>query len=229
MGGQSVDLFRLQSSVTEHADLLLDMRPVSGSLVLVLQEIVESFSHGDDSVGHALDLDLPVLVEFGRVENLSGETGSAVRGEGERKSKKGRKRDLLDGRVRVHRPDQDLELTVDSSLFVLVGANQTERANSFTVETHVLGETLAQGNRESLFNKVSNGEGIVFENTRCEALVGHVKECKVVLLLEDLTQLDPLVLGQIGTEGVECRSVEEESGSVGGGLNDELEENEETL
>lgn len=218
MGGQSVDLFRLQSSVTEHADLLLDVRPVSGSLVLVLQKFVESFSHGDDSVGHALDLDLPVLVEFRRVEDLSGETGSTVRDEDERKSPASRKWDLLNRRVRVHRPDQNLELTVDSSLFVLVGANQTESANSFTIETHVLGETLAQGDRESLFDKVSDGEGIVFEDARCKALVGHVEECKVVLLLEDLTKLDPLVLGQIGAERVEGGGVEEESGSIGCGL-----------
>jgi hypothetical protein len=37
---ESIDLFRLETSVTEHADLLLDVRPVSGGVVLVLQEVV---------------------------------------------------------------------------------------------------------------------------------------------------------------------------------------------
>jgi hypothetical protein len=74
---ESIDLFRLETSVTEHADLLLDVRPVSGGVVLVLQEVVEGFSHGDDSVGHALDFDLPVLVKFRRVEDLGGKTCAA--------------------------------------------------------------------------------------------------------------------------------------------------------
>jgi hypothetical protein len=125
---------------------------------------------------------------------------------------------LLDRRVRVHRSDQNLELTVDSCLFVLVGTDQTERTNSFTVETHVLGETLTQGNRETLLNKVSDGEGVVLEDTRGETLVGHVEECKVVLLLEDLAEFDPLFLGQVRAEGVECGGVEEEGGAVGSGL-----------
>lgn len=130
----------------------------------------------------------------------------------------GTQTDLLNRGVRVHRPDQDLELTVNSSLLLLVGANQTESADSFTVQAHVLGETLAQGDREPLFNKVSDGESIVLKDTGCEALVGHVEECKVVLLLENLAELDPLVLGQIGTERVEGGGVEEESGAVGSGL-----------
>lgn len=91
MGRQSVNLLRLQSSVTEHANLLLNMRPVSGGLVLVLQEVVKRFSHRDDSVGHALDLDLPVLVKFRRIEDLSGETGSAVKSEGKRRWGAGRR------------------------------------------------------------------------------------------------------------------------------------------
>jgi hypothetical protein len=143
-------------------------------------------------------------------------------------SQVGTQTDLLNGRVRVHRPDQDLELTVDSRLLLLVGADQTERADSFTVETHVLGETLAQGNRESLLDKVSDGESVDFKVTGCEALVGHVEEGKVVLLLEDLAELDPLFLGQIGTEGVERGGVEKESGSVGGSLRERLAKKEET-
>lgn len=103
-------------------------------------------------------------------------------------------------------------------LFVLIGANQAERANSFTVETHVLGETLAQGDGEALFDKVSDGEGVVLEDTGGEALVSHVEEGKVVLLLEDLAEFNPLFLGQIRAEGVEGGGVEQEGGSVGCGL-----------
>lgn len=82
VSGESINLFRLETGVTEHADLLLDVRPVSGGVVLVLQEVVQGFTHGDDSVGHALDFDLPVLVEFRRVEDLRGET-CAAKGKGQ--------------------------------------------------------------------------------------------------------------------------------------------------
>jgi hypothetical protein len=115
--------------------------------------------------------------------------------------------DSLHWGVGVHRPDQNLQLTVDSSLFFFVGANQAESPNTFTIQTHVLGETLAQGDREALFNKVSNGESIVLEDTGSESLVGHVEECKVVLLLEDLAELDPLFLGQVRAERVERSGV----------------------
>lgn len=62
---------------------------------------------------------------------------------------------------------------------------------------------------------MSDGEGIVLEDTRGEALVSHVKEGKVVLLLEDLAEFDPLFLGQIRAEGVESGGVEQEGGSIG--------------
>lgn len=77
MSGESVNLFRLETRVAEHADLPLDVRPVSGGVVLVLQEVVQGFSHGDDSVSHALDFELPVLVELGGVEDLSRKTCAA--------------------------------------------------------------------------------------------------------------------------------------------------------
>lgn len=126
--------------------------------------------------------------------------------------------DSLYWRVGVHRPDQNLQLTVNSSLFLLVGTNQTERSDTFTVQTHVLCETLAQGDREALFDKVSNGESVVLEDTGSETLVGHVEERKVVLFLEDLAKLDPLFLGQVRAERVERGSVQEEGRSVGCGL-----------
>lgn len=65
---------------------------------------------------------------------------------------------------------------------------------------------------------MSDGEGVVLEDTRGETLIGHVEECKVVLLLEDLAEFDPLFLGQVRAEGVEGGGVEEEGRSVGGGL-----------
>lgn len=77
MSGESVHLFRLETGVAEHADLPLNVRPVSRGVVLVLQEVVQGFPHGDDSVGHALDFELPVLVQLGGVEDLSGKTSAA--------------------------------------------------------------------------------------------------------------------------------------------------------
>lgn len=83
---------------------------------------------------------------------------------------------------------------------------------------HVLGETLAQGNVVTLLHKVARCKSIPVSVTTGKALVGHVKESKVTLLLHDIADLAPLVLGGVNTSRVVSASVEHDDAVVGGGL-----------
>jgi hypothetical protein len=114
--GQGVHLFRLETSVGEHADLAGDVAPVVLATKL-LEVLLEKGTHGDDTVSHALDLAQPLLVEFGVVQNGRGDTGT------------------VDRRVGVERANQNLDLRVDTLLLLDIGADDGEGANTLTVET----------------------------------------------------------------------------------------------
>lgn len=64
--GQLVHLLRGQASVRKHADLGGDVVPILLAAE-VLEVLLEERAHGDDAVGHALDLAEPLLVELWRV------------------------------------------------------------------------------------------------------------------------------------------------------------------
>ncbi len=83
---------------------------------------------------------------------------------------------------------------------------------------HVLGERLAEGNVVALLDKVADGKGVLVNVATGEALVGHVEEGKVAMLLGDLGNLLPLLLRGVDTGGVVSTGVEEEDTALGGGL-----------
>lgn len=83
---------------------------------------------------------------------------------------------------------------------------------------HVLGETLAQSNVVALLDEVARSEGIQVSVTAGEALVGHVEEGEVALLLDDIADLAPLLLGGVNTGGVVSASVEQDDAVLGSGL-----------
>jgi hypothetical protein len=113
--GQAVHFFRGHASVGEHANLAGDMGPVVLGAKL-LQVLLEEGAHADDAVSHALDLTKPLLVELGVVEDLYGDAGT------------------VDGRVRVHRTDKDLELGVDALLLSGVGTDQGEGTDTLAIQ-----------------------------------------------------------------------------------------------
>ena len=166
----------------------------------LLQVVLEEGAHGDDAVGHLLDLTKPLLVQLGAAEDGGGDAGT------------------VDGRVGVQRTDEDLELRVDALLLLGVGGDEREGSNTLAVETHVLGERLAQGNVVALLDKVAHGKGVLVGVARGEALVGHVEEGKVVLLLDNVGDLLPLLLGRVDTGGVVGAGVKQEDAALGGGL-----------
>lgn len=102
-------------------------------------------------------------------------------------------------RVRVKRPDQNLQLRVHPSFLLRIRTDDRERARSFAVQAHVFRKALAEYDLVPLFDKVSDGKGVVVGVSGGEALVGHVKEREVLLLLDDIGQFLPLIVGRVHT------------------------------
>jgi hypothetical protein len=83
---------------------------------------------------------------------------------------------------------------------------------------HVLGKGLAQSDVVALLDEVTGSKGILVSVTAGEALVGHVEEGEVALLLHDIANLAPLVLGGVNTGRVVGTGVQQDDAVVGGGL-----------
>jgi hypothetical protein len=114
--GQGIHLLRLQTSVCEHTDLRGDVAPVVLAAKL-LEVLLEKSAHADDTIGHALDLAEPLLVE-GRVVEDFGCNACAV-----------------DWWVGVQRSHEDLDLRVDPLLLLGRLANHGESTHTLTIQT----------------------------------------------------------------------------------------------
>lgn len=80
--------------------------------------------------------------------------------------------------------------------------------DSAPVVTH-LGERLRQHDVVTLLDKVTNSKRVIVDVTRRKALVSHVKEGKVLLLLDNVRELLPLLgsdidAGRVVRAGVEA-------------------------
>lgn len=93
-----------------------------------------------------------------------------------------------------------------------------EATGALTIEAKVLGETLGYDELKALLDKVADSPVITVEVTRSKALVSTVEEGEVVLLAHDGSNLLPLLLSRVNTRGIVGAGVEENDGSIGGGL-----------
>lgn len=159
------------------------------------EEIVELLTHADDAISHSLDLGFPFLVKTFVAQDSIGNSGTVER------------------RVRVHGSDDNLQLTFDSGTFLGVGADKGESTNTFTVETHVLGERLCESDLVALFDEVSDGEGVTSGIARGETLVGHVEEREEFPLFYDIGNFFPLGLSRVHTGWIVGTCVEEDDGT----------------
>lgn len=181
----------------------------------LLEVLLEKGAHGNDAIGHLLDLAEPLLVQLGVLENLAGDTSAVNRGVG------------------VQGADEDLELGIDALLLGGVTANDGEGTDTLSVETlihisidpngpdadewiayHVLGERLAESNLVALLNEVPDSKGVLITVTAGKALVGHVEESEVTTLLADIGDLLPLLRGRVDTSGVVCAGVKQEDAAL---------------
>jgi hypothetical protein len=83
---------------------------------------------------------------------------------------------------------------------------------------HVLGKGLAQSDVVALLDEVTGSKGILVGVTAGKALVGHIEEGEVALLLHDIADLAPLVLGGVNTGRVVGTGVQQDDAVLGGSL-----------
>lgn len=95
-----------------------DVRPVVLA-AKVLKVLLEESTHLNDTVGHALDLAQPLLVELRVIHDGRGDAST------------------VNGRVGVEGTDEDLDLRIDSLLLLSGFADERESTNTFAVETLV--------------------------------------------------------------------------------------------
>lgn len=76
------------------------------------------------------------------------------------------------------------------------------------IDTH-LGERLTEDDLVTLLNKVSYGKSVTDNVARCETLVSHVEQGKMLLGFEQIAQLLPLLLRRVDTSRVLGTGMEE--------------------
>ena len=109
------DKLKKKGSLPEHANLTFDVFPFSGGIKLVFECEVKLLSHADDTVSHALDFGLPLSVKFLVTEYSVGDSRTVQRW------------------IRVHGSDNNLQLTVNASLFLCICRGKGEGANALSV------------------------------------------------------------------------------------------------
>jgi hypothetical protein len=67
----------------------------------------------------------------------------------------------------------------------------------------------------TLLDEVADGESILVRVSTGKALIGHVEEGVVTILLDDIAQSTPLLLGGVDTSGVVCASVKQDNAALG--------------
>ena len=96
------------------------------------QFIKQPLTHPDNPFSHPLHFHLPLAIQPGvgqyRIRNAS----------------------TMNGRVRVHRSDYDLQLALHPCLLIRVGRRQRKRPYTFTVKAHILRKRLCQGDLMAL-------------------------------------------------------------------------------
>lgn len=110
--------------------------------------------------------------------------------------------------IRICGSDDNLQLTVDPSLLFGVGGCQGERANTFAIESHVLGKGLGKGDMMALRNKMAHSECVTRCGTRGESLVSHIEEGEKLPLFNDIGDLCPLLLSRVNASWIVGTCVE---------------------
>jgi len=153
---QGNDLFRFESGVGEHADLIHDVRPVL-RVACGLELLDHRVAHLIDASTHLDQLPLPHAIEFRGVQNLKGQAGA------------------LQGRTRLHAAHDDLELGGDSLLLLFVVADHGNAPYPVSVQTEVLGEGLGGDDRVALLLEHADNFTVLVEVASGESLLCGVE------------------------------------------------------
>lgn len=83
---ENTHLVRLETGITEHSDLIGDVRPVTSAAVL-FQIVAQLCANRNDAISHPLHVAQPLHSQLWITQDLTNDASS------------------IDRRVRVHRPD----------------------------------------------------------------------------------------------------------------------------
>ena len=120
---QNFTLFLGKTGIRKHSDLINNMVPISRNTQFN-QIISQSMSHFNDSFGNFFDFEFPVIVILGVVQDSGNNLGTVSWGVG------------------VGWSDDQFHLTQNAVCGCFVAANNMEASGSFSVQSHVFGETL---------------------------------------------------------------------------------------
>jgi hypothetical protein len=126
----------------EHPNLTLDVAPLPGSFQVIRQQSIQPLPHTDNPLRHAFHLTLPFLIQLLTPEYRIRDPCPMQR------------------RVRIHRPNYNLQLTIYPFLLLSILGRQRERPNAFSIQAHVLREGLGERDLVALGDKVAHGKGI---------------------------------------------------------------------
>lgn len=195
LSAESLNLSLAQTGEREHTALLHNVRPVALRTAL-LEVLNEQGTHILDSLGHGSALALPLLEEHGVVEDG------------------GHQASTIDGRARPEGTSTDLQLLHDVLSLLRAGGDDGDNSSTLSVETEVLGEGQGQGDVVAVLDELTEGVSVVLDGTRAVAEVGSIEEHDVVLLLAQLGNLIPLLLGGVHSGGVVSAGVEDEGRAI---------------
>ena len=139
-----------------------------------------------------LALKLPIVEQFGILEDFDDHTGAEERRGG------------------PERTDGGLQLGQTGFLLLGILANHGSETSTLSVDTKVLGEGKAQGDVVAISNEFTNGVGIIINGTRGITQVGGIHDDGTLVLLAEARNLVPLSMSGIHTGGVVGADVEEE-------------------
>mmetsp|Transcript_15854 Transcript_15854/g.31047 ORF Transcript_15854/g.31047 Transcript_15854/m.31047 type:complete len:263 (+) Transcript_15854:448-1236(+) len=156
--------------------------------------------HFDDAVGHHAKLFPPHLGQFGGFEDSLDNVSTVLRGVG------------------VQVADEDVELRHDSFGVGRVSSDNVESADTFAVQTKVLGKGLRGHDLVSLGKEVVDCPGILVKVARSKSLVSRVKPADVAFCLDSSADAFPLFLGRVNSGRVVSARVKDEDRTVGGAV-----------
>lgn len=195
---QNLHLLLIQPREAEHANLSRNVVPGARRTTL-LQPLPQTATHLLNAPAHRAQILLPLLEEYGVVEDLAGNARTIRGGIRNLRALQDSQlaRDMLDssGRIRTRRRDK------------------VERTRALTVQTKVLRKRLRNAQLKALLDEVADRPGVADQIAGREALVGSVEEGELAALAHDGRDLLPLVLRGVNACGIVCAGVQEDDGA----------------
>jgi hypothetical protein len=92
----------------------------------------------------------------------------------------------IDGRVRIHGADQNLQLAFDVLGLSWGRSEEGECSNALTIQSEVLGKRLAKSDLVTVLDEQAYSLNILLGVAASKTLVGAIEKYKMVLLLANL-------------------------------------------